>query len=173
MDYDRKLYRRGWGRGNQCTVPVHGSTTVCKGDLLFLDRVDALRSRGTSSKDYYAYPFSDVSGTTLSLASNRTLASENFVGVAAWHSDGGVTETIAIHTSGLFKYPLKNSRHLKIGKNILPAGSGVTLHNQRVSISSSASSDHIGLVANSGTFQSSVEMNIFTLFFGKTNLIAG
>ena len=173
MDYDRKLYRRGWGEGTQCEVNVHGGTTIAKGDLLFLDRVDGLRNRGTSSKDYYAYPFSDISGTTLTLASRRTLASENFVGVAAWHSDGGVTENLVIHTSGLFKYPLKNSRHLKIGKNIEPAGSGVTLHNQKVSTSNSASSDHIGLVANSGTFQSSVEMNIFTLFFGNTSLIAG
>lgn len=172
MDYDRKLYRRGWGEGTQCEVSVHGNTTIAKGDLLFLDRVDKLRSRGTSSKDYYAYPFSGISGSTLSLASNRTLASENFVGVAAWHSDSGVTEVLAIHTDGLFKYPLKNSRHLKVGKSIVPAGSGVTLYNQRVSISTSATSEHIGLVANSGTFQSSVEMNIFSLFLGDTSLVA-
>jgi len=170
VDYDRKLYSQGWGQGDQCEVDVHGGTTICKGDLLFLDRVDGLRSRGTSSKDYYAYPLSNVSGTTLSLVSNMTLASRNFLGVAAWHSDGGVTEKIAVHTNGLFKYPLKNSRRLKSGATVVPAGSGVTLYSQKVSVSRSGASGYIGYVGTSGTFKNSVEMNIFTLFGGNTDL---
>jgi len=147
-------------------IDVHGNVEIDKGDLLFLDRVDGLRSKGLSSKDYYAYPLSKVSGSTNTLASNMRLAAENFLGVAAWHSDSGVTEKIAVHIDGLFKYPLKNSRKLKPTYYITATGSGVTLYNQKVSVSSSGVSDAIGFVATSGTFMSEVEMNITTIFFG-------
>ena len=163
-DYDRKLYRDSWGRGLQCEMRIHGNVEVSKGDLIFYDRVDGLRDRGVSIKDHYGYPFNKVSGTTLTLASNITLAAENFVGVAASYSDSGVTESIAVHMKGLFKYSLKISRYPKIGQCIIPTGSGVTLFNQRVAVQDSIS-DAIGKVADSGKFKSSVEMFILPNVF--------
>ncbi len=170
-DFDRKLYRRSWGKGNQCEVDVHGNVEIDKGDLLFLDRVNGLRSKGTSTADYYAYPFSKVSGTTVTLASNRAIAADNFLGVAAWHSDSGVTEKISVHIDGLFKYPLKNSRTLKVGYWVVPSGSGSTLHSQTVIVNSSATSNRIGIVGNSGTFQSQVEFGILTVFGVENTLL--
>jgi hypothetical protein len=163
-DYDRKLYRTSWKGGEaHAEVPVHGNIEIDKGDLLFLDRVDGLRTKGASSADWYAYPFSKLSGTTRTLASNRELAAKHFLGVALWHSDSGVTETIGVHLQGLFKYPLKNARHTKVGYHVIPAGSGVTLYNQKLAVTSS-SSDRIGLVAKGGTFQSAVEVVIWSIF---------
>ena len=172
-NYDRKLYRESWGRSSSCEVSIHGNVEVDKGDLLFLDKVDGLRTHGISTADWYAYPFSKLSGSTLTLASNRKLAAENFIGVAAWHSEIDVTENITVLYNGLFKYPLKNSRTLKVTNHVIPAGSGVTLYSQRLATSSSGSSDHVGLVAKGGKFQASVEMTLLTrIFFGSTKLIA-
>jgi len=166
-DFNRKLYGREWGESEYAEAPVHGNTQIYKGDLLFLDRIDGLRDKGTSSADYYIYPFSLVSGSTRTLESNKLLAGQNFIGVATWHSDSGVTENIGIHIDGLFRYPLKNSRTLRTSYKVVPAGSGVTCYNQRVA-TESGSSSLIGVVANSGKFQSEVEMSILTLFASET-----
>lgn len=137
-------------------VQIHGNIEIDKGDLIFLDQTNGLRSRGISTADWYGYPFSKVSGSTLTLASNITLASENFLGVAGWHSESGVTEDIVVFYRGMFNYPLKNSRYTKIGYDIIPCGSGVTLYNQKVAMTSS-SGDYIGKVANSNQFSSNVD----------------
>ena len=170
-NYDRKLYRGSWGKGNQCEVDVHGNVEIDKGDLLFLDRTDGLRDKGSSTADYYSYPFGKISGATVTLASNRALAADNFLGVAAWHSDSGVTEKIAVHIDGLFKYPLKNSRTLRVKQWVEPSGSGVTLYAQKVQTNSSATSNRIGIVGNSGTFQSQVEFGILTVFGVENTLL--
>ncbi|MBW8001753.1 MAG: hypothetical protein FVQ80_06985 [Planctomycetes bacterium] len=171
VDYDRKLYRESWGRNRQCIIDIHGNIEVSKGDLLFVDKSNGLRSQGASTADWYGYPFSKLSGSTVTLASNRNLAATNFLGVAAWHSDSGVTEKLAVHVGGLFLFGLKNVRTLKVGQQVIPAGSGVTLYNQKVTTSVSGSSDHVGLVARGGSFQSVVEFSLLTLFSGNTNLI--
>lgn len=159
------VYRTSWQYSIlNCQGKVHGNTEIAKGDLLFLDRIDGLRERGSSVADNYVYPFNKISGSTLTLDSNKTLAYENFIGVAAWHSDSGVTESISVHFQGLFKYPLRNSRYTKIGYDVVPAGSGVTLYNQKVAIEDS-SSNSIGKVANSGKFQNSTEMMIVSQVF--------
>jgi len=163
-DYDRKVYKLGWRKTPlQATVDVEGKIEIDKGDLVFLDRVNGLRDRGSSVANYKGYPFSKISGATLSLASRQTLAYQNFLGVAAWHSESGVTEQIAVHINGLFNYPLKNASHTKVGYYVIPAGSGVTLYNQAVTISSSGTS-RIGMVADSGEFRSSVNVVLWTIF---------
>ncbi len=128
---------------------------------MFLDRVDGLRDKGSSTADWYAYPFSKVSGATNTLASNRTLAKGNFLGVAATFSDSGVTESIAVYIDGLFDYPLKNARNAKVGYDVIPCGSGVTLYDQKVEMVSS-SSDKIGITCSSGDFSSSIDVRILS-----------
>jgi hypothetical protein len=162
-DYDRRVYRSSWKNVLQVEIDVLGSTEIDKGDLLFYDRVDGLRDKGTSTASNTVFPFSKLSGSTNTLASNRTLAAENFVGVAAWHSDSGVTELLAVHIDGLFRYPLKNARHTKVGYHVIPAGSGITLYDQKVAVTSS-SSDYIGIACDSEDFASSVDVRISTLW---------
>lgn len=165
VDYNRRLKRDSWDNTIlQCTGNVHGNTEISQGDLVFLDRINGLRKRGTSIADFYIYPFDNISGTTLTLASNKTLAAGNFLGVASWHSDLDVTEQISVELVGLFSYPLKMSRTLNLGYDIVPVGSGVTLYNQKVGVEES-SSDTIGKVAISGKFKSSVEMFIRSRVF--------
>jgi len=168
-DYDRRVYRRGQGRAGyswedykKIVLDVRGSTEISKGDLLFLDKANNLRDGGDSTANWTAYPFSDLYGTTRTLASNRTLAATYFIGVAGWHSDSGVTEKISVMTDGLFNYPMKHARHTKLTRYIIPAGSGTTLYSQKVAVSST-SSDYIGLVCDSGDFRSSVDVQICTL----------
>ena len=166
MDTNRRISRDGWNRTNNVvTVPVQGKTQIYRGDLLFLDMVDGLRERGSSSADWYAYPFSKISGTTLSLASNKELAYDNFIGIASWHSDSGVTEDIHVFIEGLFSYPLKNARYVKPLYAVIPSGSGVTLYDQRVAIESGTTNTKIiGLATHKKQFASSVEFKVITYF---------
>ena len=160
---ERRLVGRTWGVGYQVISPVRGKTKIEKGDLLFLNRVVSLLDRGTSTADYFLYPFSKLSGSTLSLSSNITLARENFIGVAAWHSTSGVTEDLAIWIHGRFKFDLKNSRFVKPLFSVIPAGSGVTLYNQKVAVDS-ASSEILGVATEYRQFSSSVRMQLVTMF---------
>ena len=171
MDYDRRMLRDGWKNSFwHVEAMVHGNITINKGDLIFLDQVDGLRGRGTSIADNYVYPFEKVSGTTLSLSSNRSLAHQNFLGVAAHWSRSGVTEPLAVNIKGLFKYPLKNARKARVGYYVTPSGSGVTLHNQYISTSSS-STNAIGICATHADFASAVEMVMLNKVFGAVELL--
>jgi hypothetical protein len=119
--------------------------------------MNGLRDFGASSASHRVFPFSKVSGTTRTLAYNTTLAASQFVGVAAWHSDSGVTEEVAVWVNGLFRFPLKSSRFAKPLLRVIPCGSGTTLFNQKVALDA-ASSDYIGLCAEFGSFKSSAEV---------------
>ena len=96
-------------------------------------------------------------GSPRTLASNRLLAAEYFLGVAGHHSDSGVTGDLLVWNSGLFKYPLKNARFAKPGYKMIPAGSGVTLYSQKLAIESGTTTYYIGQCAEYGQFKSSVE----------------
>lgn len=163
-DYERKISDPSWGKGEQVEVEVRGNVQVDKGDLMFLDRIDGLRGDGSSTADHRAYPFSKLAGVTGTLAGNRYLARRFFVGVAGWHSDSGVTEKISIYTTGLFRYPLKHSKHVRAGSYVIPAGSVTRLYDQKVATTTSATSDYIGVACKGGVFQSTVDMNLWTLF---------
>ena len=158
-DYDRRIRDESWRKtfDLQGSTKVHGNIEIDEGDLLFLDQVNKLRIFGASTADGYAYPFSKLSGTTKTLASNRNLAYQNFFGIAASSSETGVTEEISVYLKGLFRFPLRNARSFKTGDYIIPAGSGVTLYNQAVAAVKSGCSDIIGTVARSGDFKSEVD----------------
>lgn len=162
-DYDRRVYDPSWKDLITVEADVLGSTEVEKGDLLFLDKVDGLRDRGTSTASWTLFPLSAVSSVTNTLEANRTLAKTYFYGVAAWHSDSGVTEKLAVHCSGLFRYPLKNSRKVRPFYRVQPAGSGTTLYAQKVQVATSGS-DYIGAAAEYADFASDVEFVLSTEF---------
>jgi hypothetical protein len=178
MDWDRRILRlnnngtSGWKNSFLTAYPmVHGNVVIEKGDLLFLDRTNGLRTRGASMADNFVYPFSLVSGVTLSLVSNRSLAQQHFLGVAAHWSNAGVTEALAVHYEGLFKYPLKMARSVKTGQYIIPAGSGVTLYNQYVSISGSTG-DAIGICGRYEEYAADVEMVLMNKIFGAIDRLS-
>lgn len=156
-DHDRKLYGRNWGT-YEAQIPVYGSTVIEKGDLLFIDARNGLRARGTSTASHRAFPFNKLSGASRTLSNNIQLASTYFLGVAAWHSDSGVTESICVWTHGLFEYPLKNARFAKPLLRVLPCGSGVTLYNQKVQVDSSGSTKYIGICAEYGQYKASAQV---------------
>lgn len=165
-DRNTRLDYRTWNRTrNVVTVPVLGKTQIYRGDLVFLNMKDGLMERGSSTADWNVYPFSKISGTTLTLSSNKRLAYNNFIGIAAWHHDSGVTEEMNVYIEGLFKYPLKNARYVKPLYAVVPSGSGVTLHDQRVAIESGTTNTTIiGLAAHRLKFASSVKFKVVTYF---------
>lgn len=167
-DRERRIVRKSYGVAgphNSVMVPIHGKTQVYKGDLLFLDRVDGLRDKGTSTADNYAYPFNQLSGTTQTLASNIVLAATNFVGIAAWHSDSGITEELFVYIDHDFSFNLKNLKSVRPLYRVIPAGSGTTLFNQKVNIDKSGTTTkYIGLVTHSGDLKASVEFRPITIF---------
>ena len=167
-DYDRRIRDESWEKTFhlQGSTKVHGNVEIDEGDLLFLDQVNKLRLFGASTADGYGYPFSKVSGSTKTLASNRNLAYQNFFGVAASSSEAGVTEEISVYLKGPFRYPLRNARSVKVGDYIVPAGSGVTLYNQAVAAVKSGCSDIIGTVARSGDFKSEVDTVMLSKVLG-------
>lgn len=159
-DYDRRIRDESW-KGIfqfQGSAKAHGNIEIEKGDLIFFDGRNGLRNRGTSIWDGWVYPFSKISGSTLTLASNRNLAYQNFFGIAASSKEAGVTDEISVYLHGLFCYPLRNARTTKVGDYVIPAGSGVTLYNQVVAVVKSGCSDIIGLVVKSGDFKSEVNI---------------
>ena len=168
MDYDRRTnFQDTWGNSFPVVeFNILGSTTIYKGDLLFYDQVNKLRDHGSSTASWTVFPFSKLSGSTGTLESNKELAKNNFAGVAAWHSDSGVTESIAVYIDGCFNYPLRGVRHTKVGYKVTPTGSGTTLSDQIVAVES-ASTKHIGIVCDSGDFRSSIDMRIMTFFTTK------
>jgi len=163
-DYDRRVLRESW-KNTFLTVhgEVNGNIEIDKGDFIFLDKADGLRDKGTSTASWKIFPFEKISGVTNTLASNRSLAKTYFLGVAASYSEAGVTEVIGVYIDGLFNYPLKNSRSTKIGYSIIPAGSGVTVYNQKVAVSQvEDDSDKIGNVCDSREFSASVDIRILS-----------
>jgi len=167
-DYDRRIRHESWEETFQLqgSSKVHGNVEIDKGDLLFLDQVDGLRLFGASTADVYVYPFNKVSGSTKTLASNRNLAYQNFFGVAASFSEAGVTEEISVYLKGVFRYPLRNARSVKVGDYVVPTGSGVTLYNQAVAAVKSGCSDIIGLVARKAEFVSEVDSVMLSKVLG-------
>ena len=167
-DYNRRIRDDSWEKTFQLqgSAKVYGNIEIDTGDLLFLDQANGLRGKGTSSMDGHAYPFSKLSGSTRTLASNRNLAYQNFFGIAASYSESGVTEEISVYLKGLFRYPLRNARSIKVGYYVVPTGSGVTLYNQSVAVVESGCSDIIGLVAKNGNFVSHVESVMLSKVLG-------
>jgi hypothetical protein len=123
---------------------VRGSTEFEEGDLAFLDQLDGLRNNGGSVADYSAYPFSTIGGATKTLASNQSLAADNFLGVALSGSDSGTTENLAFATTGYFKFPLRAAKSYKLGNVVMPAGSGTSLYSQKVTMWDSGSTYPLG-----------------------------
>lgn len=161
-DVDRRVKLRSWKDSfPYVQADVHGNVEVERGDLMFLDDANGLRSRGASVADWYTYPIEKIDGTTRTLASNISLAKNHFLGVAAGSSDSGVTEKIAIYVGGLFKFPLKSARNVKVGHYASPCGSGVTLYNQKLALSST-SPNQIGKACSGGNWMSTVDVLLST-----------
>jgi len=163
VDVDRRVKRHSWINSFPVVpVDIHGNVVVDRGDLLFLDSDNKLRNRGVSVADHYAYPFGKISGTTLTLASNITLAKTHFIGVATSPSDSGVTEQIGVYAGGLFRYPMKNARKVHFGYYALPCGSGVTLYNQKLNLSAT-SANMIAKICCGGDLTTTVEVQISSI----------
>ena len=138
------VYRHIRGSMWTLAVEIRGSTVIDKGDLLFLDRVNGLRNNGNSTADNTAYSFRTIGGSTKTLASNQDLAADNFLGVALYDTDSGVTETLAVATSGHFKFPLKSPRTHHVGQMVMPVGSGTSLYSQKAMMWASGSTYPLG-----------------------------
>ena len=98
------------GETNEILAPIRAQTVVESGDLIWIYDEGVGANGGmivTRAPDYYAYPMSSMSTTCSGLRRTQFIKGENlFLGVAMDASDSGVTEDIAVATSGQFRYPL-------------------------------------------------------------------
>jgi len=164
MDVNRHVKWPYW----PVEVQVRESTEVEKGDLIFLDEVNNLRNNGSSTANHSAYPFSKLSGASGTLANNQYLAAYHFLGVAMEGSYGpsgseaGVTQNIAVATTGHFSFPLKSPKSFKVASVVMPSGSGVTLFDQKVMMWESGSTYPLGYVTEGRTRGVSVTLLLRT-----------
>jgi len=110
---------------NAILVNVLAGTTVSEGDLMFVDNATNLRNDGSSEATYSAFPISylRISGSSLEL--NRAEVKDVFLGVALEGKYGvsnGVSRTVSIATTGVFKYDLKPARTVHNYEMFGPSG---------------------------------------------------
>lgn len=148
-------------------VEVRGSTVIEKGDLVFVDRVDGLRNNGASTANNSVYPFSQIGGTTKTLASNQQLAAENFLGMALEKSFSGITEQLAVATGGHVKYPLRYGKTFSVGEVVMPQGSGTSLFSQKICLWESGSTYALGRTVEEGTRKMYVEFILASTVMGQ------
>ena len=115
------------GDMNEIKIPVHSDVTVEPGDFLVIGGVVTVDQSGRAA-DYYAYPFSSVSGAVLKggVSNSLNVCKQWFVGVAMSGSASGVTDDINVATDGIFRYPYNNAGTVTAGTTIGYKVSAVT-----------------------------------------------
>ena len=126
------------GRRNVRLVNVASGVTVEIGDLMFLDNSDNLRSNGSSSANYYAYPISYLRISGASLTLNKAEVKARFLGVAlddktVEYIPSGIFK-ISIATTGKFNFDLSPGASVNNGSYFGPSGTttGSDMFNQKV-----------------------------------------
>jgi len=129
------------GALNRVLITVASGVTVDKGDLMFLDNADNLRSDGSSTASNYAYPFEylRISGSSLEL--NKIAVKSKFLGVALDGCDGddNGAKNLVIGISGIFVFDLKPPKTVKVGDMFGASGTTIEsdLLNQKVAVTTS------------------------------------
>jgi hypothetical protein len=162
------------GDTNEIMGSVNGSVVINQGDLVILDAVAGSAQQSTAT--YKAYPASWVKGCT------HAYFSTTFVGVAMNSSKSGVTEDIAIATTGIFRFPVSPAA----GQTTLAgyivsgatygAGSAVSVFSQKVTAEVAASVDandaRIGMVIRGQTTSTTCDFMLTgSRFSGATKTI--
>ena len=132
------------GETNEILVPIHGKTVITKGELIFLAQDATVIVGGTA--DGYGYPAAQLGGTT------PTYFENNLVGISMQGSVSGVTEDIAVATSGIFRAQHRlgtsaTSKHVYPGSIVSAAtvgASGVTPSGTTVVCTSLAATEYDG-----------------------------
>jgi len=161
-------------RGDQNTIlaDVHSFTTIEAGDMLFVFSVDGDRGVNITA-DNYVFPFTDIK--PVSAGTNHGFTARNqFVGVAMESSPSGVTEKIAVATSGIFRYPqiLFKGSAVTIGA-LVSAGSpaagsaaGVSAQAVYTGTAYPGSTAYLGHVVKTHSGATYIDFQINTMFTG-------
>lgn len=118
-------------------VTVLAGVTVELGDLIFQNSESNLLYDGSSSADYFAYPFEYFRKSGSSLTLNKDGVTDYFLGIAMDDVDGentGVNKKITVATEGEFEVDLKPAKTVSVGDLFGASGttSASNLLNQKV-----------------------------------------
>lgn len=139
------------GDTNEVMGAVEGNVVIKQGDLVILATTIGAAQQGSAT--YKAYPASWCKGVT------PTYWASSFAGVAMNSSKSGVTEDIAIATTGIFRFPVSTTA----GQTTLAGyivsgatyGSPIKSFAQKVSVEAAADMDkndaRIGMVIRGQT----------------------
>lgn len=161
-----------WLRGatNEWKIPVHGKTTIDKGEFVFVAQDGSCIVGG--SADWYGYPAADLKHAT------STYFEQNFLGVAMKGSVSGTSETIPVATSGIFKFQIKlgtsaTSQYAKVGLSVAAAtigASGVSVSGTTVTLGTDGDHDacRIGRCVKHENEATNVEVMIMSRLAGTS-----
>lgn len=152
-------------------VSVKGGVTVETGDLMFLDNSDNLRSNGSSSANYFAYPVEYLRTSGASLEANKEALKDHFLGVALDDKDGVENYpdlNIPIATTGIYEFDLKPGRTVNNGDLFAAAGTTTAsnLINQKI-MKTSDSDKALGYFAERKIHATKAKVFIRTAFGNK------
>ena len=160
-----KANRHLRGETNEIQVPIHGNVVIEKGDLTYLFGVAAQIHGGyyAAAVDYYGFPAASLMAVT------NPYTERFFAGVAMKGSKSGVTETLPVATSGIFRFPNALAQTIKVGYAVSGASSsGTTGYNQSVVCSNAQTANRVGMCVKAGTSQTNVDFALMTIFSGTT-----
>ena len=108
-----------YGETNPVVLPTQSGVTIEIGDLIYLDAGNAKPAVNQADQ--------------LTLAANRELLHDNFVGVAMQASNGDTAGSIRVATSGVFEFPCSQAIY-QVGDllGVTEDGTGTQLQNQEV-----------------------------------------
>ncbi len=159
------------GDTKEIEVPVHGHTTLEKGDMVIIMNSDNSLSSSyapETTADYYCYPASYLAGVTTYYFANQ------FAGIAMQGSASGSTDTVRVATAGVFRMPLKATTGVTVGQLVAGATSGAkAMYAQKV-VSKKASEIEdeyltaIGVCVKTEAGAENVDFELITRFSGTT-----
>jgi len=157
---DRLVHLRG--DTNEVLVPIHGKTTIEKGEPIFL--------AGSGSNivgapgDYYGYPATQLADVT------KTYFDHNLVGIAMKGSESGTTEDIRVATTGIFRGRLYSSsgQDVKVGYSVAGTthASGASISGTSLNCGPSHDYGRMGICVKSESGASYVDFMLMTRFSG-------
>lgn len=167
-----KVQRHLRGETNEVECVVHGHNVVEKGDIVWTYKISTFGCKTGSpggnaqTADWYTQSVSDLAGST------PVYYDAQLAGIAMKGSIAGVTESIPVATSGVFRYPLGATTGVTIGQLVCGTTSAAATNYDQTVVSKASSelTDEyfcvLGYCVKTEAGATNVDFNLITRFSG-------
>jgi len=159
------------GATNEVNLKKKNTIAVSTGDLIFIDAVAGAASGGAAAT-HLAFP---AAFAGVGYWSGATGFEANFAGVAMSGSPSGVTEEIAVATTGIFRFPVSTAAGKACSPGYIVSGAtygacGNSVFSQKCNVGPPASltQGRIGYCVRAEGAATTVDVRILTRFSGVT-----